>query len=164
MWSLVDLKQKFPMNVQENKMNGEKKIQYEVELLNDSWASLMAQNCICLQYRRSGFNPWIGKIPRERNGNLLQYSCLGIPWTEEPGRLQSMGSQRVRNNWVTIIYSLIPCNNLVSIFYRYWIWQISYSQNRENLVTFDKMKNIVAVGPGIPWKIKKRNLHFITKR
>ena len=24
-----------------------------------------------------------------------------IPWTEEPGRLQSMGSQRVRNNLVT---------------------------------------------------------------
>ena len=25
----------------------------------------------------------------------------GIPWTEEPGGLQSMGSQRVRHNWVT---------------------------------------------------------------
>ena len=24
-----------------------------------------------------------------------------IPWTEEPGRLQSMGSQRVRHNRVT---------------------------------------------------------------
>ena len=24
-----------------------------------------------------------------------------IPWTEEPGRLQSMGSQRVRYDWVT---------------------------------------------------------------
>ena len=24
-----------------------------------------------------------------------------IPWMEEPGRLQSMGSQRVRHNWVT---------------------------------------------------------------
>ena len=24
-----------------------------------------------------------------------------IPWTEKPGRLQSMGSQRVRNDWVT---------------------------------------------------------------
>ena len=24
-----------------------------------------------------------------------------IPWTEEPGRLWSMGSQRVRHNWVT---------------------------------------------------------------
>ena len=24
-----------------------------------------------------------------------------IPWTEEPGRLQSMGSQRVRRDWTT---------------------------------------------------------------
>ena len=31
----------------------------------------------------------------EGNGNPLQYSCLEIPWTEEPGGLQSMGSQRV---------------------------------------------------------------------
>ena len=28
---------------------------------------------------------------REGNGNPLQYSCLENPWTEEPGRLQSMG-------------------------------------------------------------------------
>ena len=25
---------------------------------------------------------------------LLQYSCWEIPWTEEPGRLQSTGSQK----------------------------------------------------------------------
>ena len=24
-----------------------------------------------------------------------------IPWTEEPGRIQSMGLQRVRHNWAT---------------------------------------------------------------
>ena len=24
-----------------------------------------------------------------------------IPWTEQPGRLQSMGSQRVRRDWAT---------------------------------------------------------------
>ena len=24
-----------------------------------------------------------------------------IPWTEEPGRLQSMGSQRIRHDWAT---------------------------------------------------------------
>ena len=30
------------------------------------------------------------------SGTPLQYSCLEkIPWTEEPGRLQSMGSLRV---------------------------------------------------------------------
>ena len=31
----------------------------------------------------------------EENGNPLQYSCLKkIPWTEMPGRLQSVGSQK----------------------------------------------------------------------
>ena len=29
------------------------------------------------------------------NGNPFQYSCLENPLTEEPGGLQSMGSQRV---------------------------------------------------------------------
>ena len=27
-----------------------------------------------------------------------------IPWTEDPGRLQSMGSGRVRHNWVTSLH------------------------------------------------------------
>ena len=35
---------------------------------------------------------------REGNGNPLQYSCLKIPWTEEPGRLLSMRSHRVRHD------------------------------------------------------------------
>ena len=39
-----------------------------------------------------------GKIPWRREWLPLQYPCLRIPWTEEPGGLQSMGSQRVRNN------------------------------------------------------------------
>ena len=29
----------------------------------------------------------LGRSPGERNGNPLQYSCLGNPWTEEPGGL-----------------------------------------------------------------------------
>ena len=36
-----------------------------------------------------------GRSPGERHCNPLQYSCLENPWTEEPGGLQSMGSQRV---------------------------------------------------------------------
>ena len=42
-----------------------------------------------------GSIPGTGRLPGEGNGNPLQYSCWGIPWTEKPGRLQSMGSQRV---------------------------------------------------------------------
>ena len=33
--------------------------------------------------------------PRGGNSSPLQYSCLKIPWTEEPGGLEFMGLQRV---------------------------------------------------------------------
>ena len=39
-----------------------------------------------------------GRSPGEGNGNPLQYSAWKIPWTEEPDRVQSMGSQRVRHD------------------------------------------------------------------
>ena len=35
------------------------------------------------------------KLGVRGNGTPLQYSCLGNPWMEEPGRLQSMGSLRI---------------------------------------------------------------------
>ena len=39
--------------------------------------------------------------PSLGNGTRLQYSCLKIPWMEEPGRLQSMGSLWVGHDWAT---------------------------------------------------------------
>ena len=42
--------------------------------------------------------PGSGRSPGGGNGNMLQCSCLRIPWTEEPGRQQSMGSPRVGHN------------------------------------------------------------------
>ena len=41
------------------------------------------------------------KYFREGDGTPLQYSCQKIPWKEEPGRLQSMGSRRVGPDWAT---------------------------------------------------------------
>ena len=49
----------------------------------------------------SGSIPGLERCPGEGNGNPLQYSCPKIPWMEEPGRLQSMGSLWVRHDWVT---------------------------------------------------------------
>ena len=45
-----------------------------------------------------GLIPGSGRSTGEGNGNLLQNSCWEIPWTEEPGGLQSVGSQRIRHN------------------------------------------------------------------
>ena len=42
-----------------------------------------------------GLIPGSGRSPGEGNGNPLHTVAWKIPWTEEPGRLQSMGSQRV---------------------------------------------------------------------
>ena len=57
---------------------------------------------IRLQWRRPRFDPWVGKIPWRR---AWQPTLVFLPgessWTEEPGGLQTMGSQRVREDQVT---------------------------------------------------------------
>ena len=40
-----------------------------------------------------GSIPGLGRSPGEGHGNPLQYACWRVPWTEEPGGLQSIGSQ-----------------------------------------------------------------------
>ena len=45
-----------------------------------------------------GSIPRLGRSPGEGKANPLQYSCLENPMDEEPGGLQSMGSQRVRHD------------------------------------------------------------------
>ena len=45
--------------------------------------------------RDLGLIPGLGRSPGGGHGNPLQYSCLEIPQTEEPGGLQSMGLQRI---------------------------------------------------------------------
>ena len=44
--------------------------------------------------REAGSVPGLERSPGEGPGNPLQY----VPWTEEPGRLQSIGSQRIGHN------------------------------------------------------------------
>ena len=47
---------------------------------------------------RHGFDPWVGKIPWRRAWQPTPLYLHGeSPWTEEPDRVQSMESQRVRH-------------------------------------------------------------------
>ena len=41
----------------------------------------------------------LGRTPGEKNGNHSSILAWRIPWTEGPGGLQSMGSQRVGHDW-----------------------------------------------------------------
>ena len=54
-----------------------------------------SKESIQLQCGRRRFDPWIGKIPWQRSWQPTLVFLPGeSPWTEEPGRLQSLGSQR----------------------------------------------------------------------
>ena len=66
------------------------------------WASLMVQwvkNQPAMQETQETWVGFLGKDPLEEE--MANYSSIlawRILWTEEPGGLQSMGSQRVRCN------------------------------------------------------------------
>ena len=54
-----------------------------------------AFSCQCRRHKRCGFHPWLGKSPGGWHGNPLHTLAWRIPLTEEPGGLESTGSQRV---------------------------------------------------------------------
>ena len=62
-----------------------------------NWSAFPTRMMLLLRTRETEKNG-------EGDGTPLQYSCLEIPWTEEPGRLQSMGSRRVRHDWATSLH------------------------------------------------------------
>ena len=53
----------------------------------------------CLWGRHTGSIPASERSLGGGNGSPLWYSCWEIPWTEEPGGLQSVRSQRVGHHW-----------------------------------------------------------------
>ena len=63
-----------------------------------SWASLVAlvaKNPLANAGDiRDGFRLWVGKDVEKDVATHSSILAWRIPWTEEPGRLQSMGSQR----------------------------------------------------------------------
>ena len=55
--------------------------------------------CQCRRHKGCEFDPWVGKIPWRRVWQPTPIFLPGdIPWIEEPGGLQSMGSQRLRHD------------------------------------------------------------------
>ena len=54
--------------------------------------------CQRRRHKRHGFDPWVRKAGTAAHSSILAWR---IPWTEEPGGLQSMGSPRARHAQVT---------------------------------------------------------------
>ena len=90
-------------------LNGIKQTSYSTSQFLDLWASLVAQtvkNLPVMQKTRVQFLGCENPLGKE----MATYSSIlawKTPWTEEPGRLQSMGSQKVGHNWATKTHFLI---------------------------------------------------------
>ena len=74
--------------------------------------------CQCRRHKRSGFNPRVRKMPLEKetatHSSILAWE---IPRTEESGMLQSMGSQRVRHDWVSTEHACNGRKGLDLVFF-----------------------------------------------
>ena len=59
-----------------------------------------------------------------------------IPWMEEPGRLQSIKSQRIGHDWATSLYYLYPCNSArCKMGIQCWPWNSRLVPSRERSVS-----------------------------
>ena len=111
-------------------------------------ASLVAQMVkICLQWGRPAFYPWVEKIPWWRAWQPIPIFLPGeLSGTEEPGRLQSMGYQRVGHDWVakcvhTHTHTHTHRKNQITLFFNH-LSSLEVSQNRKASVS--SMPHIMA--------------------
>ena len=83
--------------------------------------SRLSRQRTCLQCRRSGFDPWVRKIPGEGNGNPLQCTCLENPADRGAWQTIVHGVTRVEKDLATkpspptqiwVSHSLVPCDEL----------------------------------------------------
>ena len=71
---------------------------------------LVAQTVKRLSTMRETWVPSLGREDPLEKEMAIHSSTIAwkIPWTEEPGRLQSMGSQRVGHDWTTSLSFPLP--------------------------------------------------------
>ena len=79
-----------------------------VLICNFLLTSLVAQTVKCLSTMQETWVRSLGwEDPLEKEMAIHSRTIAWkIPWTEEPGRLQSMGSQRAGHDWATSLHSL----------------------------------------------------------
>jgi len=81
----------------------------------------------CGRHRRYEFDPWGQEDPLEK-GMATHSTSLAwkIPWTEEPGGLQSMWSQKVRHNWVTEYTYISLFKSFHMLFNSTWLFAVLF--------------------------------------
>ena len=91
------------------------------------WTELVAQMVKNLPAKQESQVQSLGRQDPLEKGMATHSSILAwrIPWTEELGRLQSVGSQRVGHNWMTNTFTHFNLGTLKCLpFFMVVIWKI----------------------------------------
>ena len=89
-------------------------IQYQVIFPGDVGGK--EPTCQCRRHKRHGFNPWVRKVLwRSTHSSILAWR---IPQTEEPDRIQSIGSQIVGCDWSNLAYIHAPSTRTKLLIHR----------------------------------------------
>ena len=88
----------------------------ESDVVSLVWESLVAQMVNNLPAIQEAWVCYLAQVDPLKKGMATQSHILAwkTPWTKESGRLQSMGSQRVRHNWQFYVH--FPCALLVRLY------------------------------------------------
>ena len=94
--------------------------------------------CRCRRYKKHGFNTWVRKIPWWWAWQLTPVFLPGeSPWMGGPGRLQSMGSQRVQT-WLSDFHTHTRvCSIAISVMLTFMgqlDWAIRYPDVGPNII------------------------------
>ena len=100
--------------------------------------------CPSRGHKRPRLDPWVSKIPwryfLSTDSSILAWR---IPWTEEPGGLQSIEYHRVRQNWSDIACTLAAFLIEHGLYFRKWlamfiqyltIWKRGFLENKIRLL------------------------------
>ena len=94
-------------------------------LWRSSFMQAIKPACQCRRYKRCGFDPWVRKISWRRSWQPIPvFLPRESPWTEEPEGLQSIGLNRVRQDWsdLTCMHALNLKIILKKSFCFLWCW------------------------------------------
>ena len=98
-------------------------LQSQRDLPGCSFASLVAQMVKRLpaMWGDPGLIPGSGRSLQKEMATHSRIFAWRIPWMEEPGRLQSMGLQRVGQDWATSLTLILMMGRCVVLFSGYII-------------------------------------------
>ena len=89
-------------------------------------------SCQTRRRERCEFGPWVRKIPySEEMASHASILTWKIPWTEEPGGLQSMGFQRAGYDWVhvnTVKLRFASNRTEYKLFSTTWLLKVFYHE------------------------------------